>query len=35
MNRAGTVSYQTDEKNPEEELERFDEFVQTLSPDDF
>lgn len=34
MNRAGSVSPCADE-NAEEEIERFDEFVQTLSPDDF
>ena len=35
MNRAGTISYHTDEQNEEDELQQFDEFVQTLSPDDF
>lgn len=34
MNRAGTISYHQDAE-PEEEFERFDRFVQTLSPDDF
>ena len=34
MNRAATISLQNDENN-DAELERFDEFVQTLSPDDF
>lgn len=34
MNRAATISLQNDEDG-ESELERFDEFVQTLSPDDF
>ena len=34
MNRAGTVSYQTD-INEEAEQQKFDHFVQTLSPDDF
>ena len=34
MNRAGNVSVHADD-NAEEEIERFDEFVQTLSPDDF
>lgn len=34
MNRLGTVSLQHDETD-ENELEKFDEFVQTLSPDDF
>ncbi len=34
MNRAGSVSPRSDE-DAEEEIERFDEFVQTLSPDDF
>ena len=37
MNRAGSISLQSD-TNPDsakEELERFDEFVQGLSPDDF
>lgn len=35
MNRAGSVSYQTAQDSGEAELEKFDEFVQTLSPDDF
>ena len=35
MNRAGSVSYRAAKDGDEEELERFDEFVQTLSPDDF
>lgn len=34
MNRAGSFSYRADE-DAEEELKRFDEFVETLSPDDF
>ena len=34
MNRAGTFSYQTD-TNDEAEQQKFDEFVHTLSPDDF
>lgn len=34
MNRAGNVSYRT-EADGEAEIKRFDEFVQTLSPDDF
>lgn len=34
MNRLGTVSLQHEETD-ENELEKFDEFVQTLSPDDF
>ncbi len=34
MNRAGTFSYQTD-INEEAEQQKFDHFVQTLSPDDF
>lgn len=34
MNRAGTISYRQ-ETEAEEEFERFDRFVQTLSPDDF
>lgn len=34
MNRAGTVSYQQ-EGEPEDELRAFDQFVHTLSPDDF
>lgn len=37
MNRAGSISLQTDTDpdSAKEELERFDEFVQGLSPDDF
>lgn len=37
MNRAGSISLQsdTDPDSEKEELERFDEFVQNLSPDDF
>lgn len=37
MNRAGNVSYQAADKtvSPQDELERFDQFVQNLSPDDF
>lgn len=35
MNRAGSISVQTAKQPAAEELERFDEFVQTLSPDDF
>lgn len=37
MNRAGNVSLQSSEdpSSAQEELERFDEFVQGLSPDDF
>lgn len=34
MNRAGTFSYQTD-TNDEAEQQKFDDFVHTLSPDDF
>lgn len=34
MNRLGTVSLAREESD-EKELEEFDEFVQTLSPDDF
>ncbi|MDY2777671.1 MAG: bifunctional nuclease family protein [Collinsella sp.] len=34
MNRAGSVSLQANQ-DTEEEIERFDQFVQTLSPDDF
>lgn len=34
MNRVGTVSHQTEE-NEEAEQAKFDEFVQSLSPDDF
>lgn len=37
MNRAGSISLQsdTDPDSTKEEFERFDEFVQNLSPDDF
>ena len=36
MNRVGTVSRTASDENDDEgELEKFDEFVQTLSPDDF
>ena len=37
MNRAGSISLQsdTDPDSAKEELERFSEFVQGLSPDDF
>ena len=37
MNRAGSISLQSDADpdSAKEELERFDEFVQGLSPDDF
>lgn len=37
MNRAGSISLQpdSDPDSAKEELERFDEFVQGLSPDDF
>lgn len=37
MNRAGSISLQsdTDPDSAKEEFERFDEFVQNLSPDDF
>ena len=37
MNRAGSISLQsdTDPNSAKEELKRFDEFVQGLSPDDF
>lgn len=37
MNRAGSISLQSDADpdSAQEELERFDEFVQNLSPDDF
>ena len=35
MNRLGTVSLHKEDAAPEDELEKFDEFVQTLSPDDF
>ena len=35
MNRAGSVSFSPEQNNDEAEIERFDQFVQTLSPDDF
>ena len=35
MNRLGTVSTHTEEVDDEQEFEKFDEFVHTLSPDDF
>ena len=35
MNRLGTVSPHAEEVDDEQEFEKFDEFVQTLSPDDF
>ena len=35
MNRAGTVSIRKEMASNEDELEQFDQFVQTLSPDDF
>lgn len=35
MNRAGSVSFSPNQANDKAELERFDQFVQTLSPDDF
>lgn len=36
MNRAGSISFRKgQEVSGQDELERFDEFVQTLSPDDF
>ena len=36
MNRAGTMSYHaSNNKNAADEFEQFDEFVRTLSPDDF
>ena len=35
MNRLGTVSAHTEEVDDEQEFEKFDEFVHTLSPDDF
>lgn len=35
MNRAGTVSFRTEQAASDEEVERFDRFVQSLSPDDF
>ena len=34
MNRAGSISYRT-ENDKEKELERFDEFARSVSPDDF
>ena len=34
MNRAGNISYRSDE-DTEKELERFDEFARSVSPDDF
>ena len=35
MNRLGTVSPVAEEVDDEQEFEKFDEFVHTLSPDDF
>ena len=35
MNRAGTISYHADKDAGDEEFKQFDQFVQTLSPDDF
>lgn len=35
MNRAGTLSYHTPQATGEDEFKQFDQFVQTLSPDDF
>ncbi len=35
MNRAGTVSYYADQAAEEDEFKQFDQFIQTLSPDDF
>ena len=35
MNRAGTISYRTAQQSGEDEFKQFDQFVQTLSPDDF
>ena len=35
MNRAGSISFSPTQDNDESEIERFDQFVQTLSPDDF
>ena len=35
MNRLGTVSPVAEEIDDEQEFEKFDEFVHTLSPDDF
>ena len=35
MNRLGTVSPHAEEVDDEQEFEKFDEFIHTLSPDDF
>ena len=35
MNRLGTVSTHAEDVDDEQEFEKFDEFVHTLSPDDF
>ena len=35
MNRAGTIVRHHDANAAEDELRQFDQFVQTLSPDDF
>lgn len=35
MNRVGSTSYRSDAGPSDEEFKRFDEFVKTLSPDDF
>ena len=35
MNRLGTISAHAEEVDDEQEFEKFDEFVHTLSPDDF
>ena len=35
MNRAGTISHHADKDAGDEEFKQFDQFVQTLSPDDF
>ena len=35
MNRAGTISYRRAQQSGEDEFKQFDQFVQTLSPDDF
>ena len=35
MNRLGTVSPVAEEVDDEQEFEKFDEFVHTLSPDEF
>ena len=35
MNRLGTVSAHAEEVDDEQEFEKFDDFVHTLSPDDF